>query len=62
MFLGKRLYDSTHDWKLIPLHIKIQKYGKHFLFHSNLYIDQGKLCNFLNIVKKYYCNRAVIYQ
>ena len=31
-----KLYDSsTHDWKLIPLHIITQKLGKHFLLHSN---------------------------
>ena len=47
----KRLYDScTHDWKLILLHIRTQKLGKHFLFHSNLYIDLKKIRQF----PKYY--------
>ena len=36
----KRLYDSsTHDSKLLLLHIITQKLGKHFLFHSNLYLN-----------------------
>ena len=35
----KWLYDSTHDWKLKPLHIITQKLEKHFLLHSSLYID-----------------------
>ena len=40
----KRLYDSgTYDCKLMPLHITTQKLGKHFLFHSNLYIDPKKI-------------------
>ena len=40
----KRLYDSsTLDWKLIPLNLITQKLGKHFLFHSNLYIDPKKI-------------------
>ena len=33
----KRLYDNnSHNWKAIPLHMKTQKLGKKFLFHSNL--------------------------
>ena len=47
----KRLYDSsTHEWKLITLNIITQKLGKHYLFHSNLYIDQKKIRRF----PKYY--------
>ena len=47
----KRLYDnSIHEWKLMALHIITQKLGKHFLFHSNLYIDPKKIRQF----RKYY--------
>ena len=47
----KRLYDSSiHDCRLIPLHIIAQKLGKHFLFHSTLYIDPKKIRQF----PKYY--------
>ena len=46
-----RLYvSSTHGWKLISLHIITRKLGKHFLFHSNLYIDPNKIWPF----PKYY--------
>ena len=39
----KKLYDSsTHGWKPVPLHIMTQKLIKHFLFHSNLFIDSKK--------------------
>ena len=45
------LYDSsTYDWKLIPLHIITQKFGIHFLFRYNLYINQKKIRQF----PKYY--------
>ena len=47
----ERLYDSSiHDWKLLILHIITQELGKHFLFHSNLYIDPKKIKQF----PKYY--------
>ena len=47
----KRLYDSsTHYSKLLLLHIITQKLGKHFLFHSNLYIDLKKI----RLFPKYY--------
>ena len=32
--------------KLISLHILTQRFGKHFLFHSNLYIDLMKTRQF----------------
>ena len=47
----KRLYDgSTNYWKQTPLHIITQKLEKHFLFHSNLYIDPKEIRQF----PKYY--------
>ena len=36
----KRLYDNnSHNWKVILLHMIIQKLGKKFLFHSNLDVN-----------------------
>ena len=49
-WVKRRGDSSTHDWKLIPLHIITQQLGKHFLFHSNLYIDRNKIRQF----PKYY--------
>ena len=47
----KRLSDSSiQDWKLVPLHIITLKLERHFLFHSNLYIDPKKIRQF----PKYY--------
>ena len=46
----KRLYDnSSHNWKVIPLHMIIQKLGKKFLFYSNLGVIQNKSIIFHNI-------------
>ena len=40
----KRLHDSsTHDWKLISLHIIIKNLGIYFFSLSNLYIDPKKI-------------------
>ena len=60
----KRLYgSSTIDWKLIPLHIITQKLGKHFLIHSNLYIDPKKIRQFpkyyQDIISKWNSNLSV---
>ena len=47
----KQLYDSsTHDWKLIPLHIITQKLGEQLLFHSNLHINPKKFRQFLKFI------------
>ena len=43
----KRLYESSiHDWKLIRLHIITETLGKHYLFHSSLYIEPKNIRQF----------------
>ena len=43
----KQLYDnSSHNWKVIPLHMIIQKLGKKFLFHSNLDANPKQINHF----------------
>ena len=43
----KRLYNSSiQGWKLVALHVITPKLRKHFLYHSNLYIDPKKIRQF----------------
>ena len=43
----KRLYDNSwHNWKVIPLHMIIQKLGEEFLFHSNLDVNPKQINHF----------------
>ena len=47
----KRLYDNNlHNWKIIPLHMMTQKFGKKFLFHSNLDVNPKQI----NYFPQYY--------
>ena len=60
----KRLYDnSSHNWKVIPLHMIIQKLGKKFLFHSNLDVSSKQINHFpqyyQEIFKKWSSNLSV---
>ena len=43
----KRLYDNnSHNWKVIPLLMIIQRLGKKFLFHSNLDVNPKQINHF----------------
>ena len=43
----KRLFDNNfHQWKLIPLYLVCQYFGKSFKFHSNLEVSHSILCKF----------------
>ena len=61
--IGNTRWKYTH-WKLIPLHIITQKLGKHFLFHSTLYIDLKKIRQFpeyyQEILSKWNMNLSVL--
>ena len=61
----KRLYDNnSHDWKVIPLHMIIQKLGKKFLFHFNLDLNPKQINHFLQyyqeIFRKWSSNLSVL--
>ena len=36
MFLGKKIEDDFHDWKVIPLFLTGKHLGKNFNFHNNI--------------------------
>ena len=43
----KRLFDNnSHQWKLIPLYLIVQFFGKNFKFHSNLEVSHSILYEF----------------
>ena len=43
----KKLYDQTyHDWKLIPMHVINNAFGKNFIFHSDLSFKTSLLHQF----------------
>ena len=61
----KRLYDSnSHNWKVIPLHMIIQKLGENFLFHSNLDLNSKQINhfpqNYQEIFRKWSSNLSVL--
>ena len=60
----KRLYgNNSHNWKVIPLHMIIQKLGKKFLFYSNLDVNPKQIKHFRQyyqeIFRKWSCNLSV---
>ena len=60
----KRLYDSSsHNWKVIPLHMITQKLGKFFLFNSNLDLNPKQINhfpqNYQEISRKWSSNLSV---
>ena len=49
----KRLFNNNfHQWKLIPLYLIRQYFGKNFKFHSNSDVIQF-YASFLNSIKRY---------
>ena len=43
----KKLYDQTyHDWKLIPMHVINNAFGKNFIFHSDLSVKTSLVHQF----------------
>ena len=46
MFLGKKIEDDFHDWKIIPLFVISKYLGKNFKFHHNIDINNDILSSF----------------
>ena len=50
--MDKRYNDSFHEWKIIPLHLISNSFGKSFIFHSNLSFKRKLIKSFSSFYKE----------